>query len=160
MTWGGVAKPPVMPRGVEVGPHPWDCLRGILLLSTIEKRQDPMLQLWCMPLCPSQAIPGVGAHPHTPGHHGWLRHPTPSHHQGLEHPTPSHHRSYKNRCVSRLHPVLQLSLHFFFTDEKTFCEQTGNIFIKTSFRNHKLCDEKHGIDLRTDSRFDSKSTYV
>ena len=29
MTWGGVAKPPVMPRGVEVGPHPWDCLRGI-----------------------------------------------------------------------------------------------------------------------------------
>ena len=34
MTWGGVAavaKPPVMPRGVEVGPYPWDCLRGILL---------------------------------------------------------------------------------------------------------------------------------
>ena len=29
MTWGGVAKPPVMPRGVEVGPHTWDCLRGI-----------------------------------------------------------------------------------------------------------------------------------
>ena len=29
--WGGVAKPPVMPRGVEVGPHPWDCLRGILV---------------------------------------------------------------------------------------------------------------------------------
>ena len=21
--------PPVMPRGVEVGPHSWDCLRGI-----------------------------------------------------------------------------------------------------------------------------------
>ena len=31
ITWGGVAKPPVMPRGVEVGPHPWDCLRGTLL---------------------------------------------------------------------------------------------------------------------------------
>ena len=29
-SWGGVAKPPVMPRGVGVGPHPWDCLRGIL----------------------------------------------------------------------------------------------------------------------------------
>ena len=42
-------------------------------------------------LCPSQAIPGVGTHLHTPGHHGWLRHPTPSHHRGLEHPTPSHH---------------------------------------------------------------------
>ena len=30
---GGVAKPPMMPRGVGVGPHPWDwdCLRGILL---------------------------------------------------------------------------------------------------------------------------------
>ena len=34
MTWGGVAKPPVMPRGVEVGPHPWDCLRGILCKSS------------------------------------------------------------------------------------------------------------------------------
>ena len=32
MAWGGVAKSPVVPRGVEVGPgpagaHPWDCLR-------------------------------------------------------------------------------------------------------------------------------------
>ena len=31
MTWGGVAKPPVMPRGVGAGPHPWDCLRGTLI---------------------------------------------------------------------------------------------------------------------------------
>ena len=32
MTWGGVhvAKPPVMPRGVGVGPHPWDCLHDCL----------------------------------------------------------------------------------------------------------------------------------
>ena len=51
--------------------------------------------------------------------------------------------------MCRLRPVLQLSLHLFSTDEKTFCEQTGNIFIKTSFRihDHKLCDEKHGIEL-------------
>ena len=27
--WGGPS--PVMPRGVRVGPHPWDCLRGILI---------------------------------------------------------------------------------------------------------------------------------
>ena len=32
-------------------------------------------------------------------------------------------------------------------DEKTFCEQTGNIFINTLFRIHKLCDEKHGFEL-------------
>ena len=37
MTWGGVtgvAKPPVVPRDVEVpevGPPSWDCLRGIII---------------------------------------------------------------------------------------------------------------------------------
>ena len=30
MTWGRVLQASVMPRVVEVGPHPWDCLRGIL----------------------------------------------------------------------------------------------------------------------------------
>ena len=31
MTWGGLTKLPVVPRGVEVamGPHPWNCLRGM-----------------------------------------------------------------------------------------------------------------------------------
>ena len=32
MTWGGVAKPPVVPRGVEVPPHPWNCSRGIMFV--------------------------------------------------------------------------------------------------------------------------------
>ena len=32
MTWGGVAKPPVVPRGVEVAPHPWNCSRGIMFV--------------------------------------------------------------------------------------------------------------------------------
>ena len=29
---GGVAKPPVVPRGVEVAPHPWNCSRGIMFV--------------------------------------------------------------------------------------------------------------------------------
>ena len=100
--------------------------------------------------------PRGGGHPHTPGHHGWLRHPTPSHHRGLEHPTPSHHLIKINVSPA---PGFATKLTLFSQTRKP-CEQTGNIFIKTFFRIHKLCDEKHGIELRTDNRFDSKSTYV
>ena len=35
---GGVAKPPVAPRGVEVGPHPWNCLRGDITDITDNRR--------------------------------------------------------------------------------------------------------------------------
>ena len=34
-----------MPRGVEVGPHPWDCLRGILWIrenARLEEPDDPL----------------------------------------------------------------------------------------------------------------------
>ena len=58
-------------------------------------------------LCPSQAVPRVGPHPHTPGHHGWLRHPTciPSHPKSSPRPgSPGapHPKSppYKHRCVA------------------------------------------------------------
>ena len=46
---GGVAKPPVMPRGLEVGPHPWDCLREIhtqrWLVQTSLQHKQTSLQL-------------------------------------------------------------------------------------------------------------------
>ena len=104
-------------------------------------------------LCPSQAIPGMGAHPHTLGHH-----------RGLEHPTPSHQLLRINVSPAPCFATkLTLFSTMFLSDEETFCEQTGKNFIKTLFRIHKLCDEKqlkHGIELRTDSRFDSKSTHV
>ena len=130
---------------------PWrhSYLHVMLPLFTVNESKILLgkTSLWC----PSQAIPGVGPHPHTPGHHGWLRHPIPYPSQviteamrGLEHPTPSHHLLQINVSPA---PGFATKLTPFFHRRKNPCEQTGNIFIKIIFRIHKLCDEKHGIEL-------------
>ena len=41
MTGGEVAKPPVMPRSVGVGPHSWDCLRGTLMFIELVSGVNP-----------------------------------------------------------------------------------------------------------------------
>ena len=69
-------------------------------------------------------------------------HVTPSHHRGLEHPTPSHH-------------LLKINVSpapGFATDEETFSQtkefvDDENIFTKTCFRIHELCDKKQEIKL-------------
>ena len=107
----------------------------------------------------SQAIPGVGAHLHTPRHHGWLRHPTPSHHRGLEHPTPSYHLLKDVVTASGFATKLTL----FFSDrrilcanERILCAAAGRVPMFVMTRVSQLLWDWVRLP-RTDSRFDSKS---